>query len=274
MAEGSGRDMMVHRNTPLPMFSVVTVVLNSRTGIEGTVLSVLAQSYRSFEYLVLDGGSTDGTLEIVRQYAEGIDCIVSEPDDGIYDAFNKGIARACGRYVLLLNSGDRLLPDALQKVARAAEGFSGRDHVICGAIDVVDEDYRPLRRVVRDSAGLRNRYRFMFLNHPATFVAKQTYSRLGGYDRRFRIAGDYEFAQRLLEHAVPIDFLPDVLTQMQAGGISTRFSWTHVAEYFSIIQTYAGTMRAAKEIARFFPAFAVRSAETAVKRSLRAIFVR
>lgn len=253
-----------------PLFSIVTVVLNCRDGIRTTIRSVIDQDFRDFEYVIIDGGSTDGTVELVREYGDKIMQMVSESDGGIYDAFNKGIARTCGQYVLLLNSGDHLEPGVLAKVAAAVDSSPDRAAVICGGIRVMDgKTLHELGSVVRDASVLENRHRYMFLNHPATFISRQTYERMGPYDTRFRIAGDYEFAQRLLSQGIKIRFIPDIVTVMYTGGISSTFSWTHVAEYFRIVRQYAGTGRAILGLMRFFPGVAWGSMRARIRAASR-----
>lgn len=253
-----------------PLFSIVTVVLNCRDGIRATIRSVISQGFPNLEYLIIDGGSTDGTVEIVREYGGKITQLVSEPDAGIYDAFNKGIARARGQYVLLLNAGDHLEPGALAKVAIAAAALPDRTTVISGGIRVIDGNtLQEIGSVVRDASVLDGRHRHMFLNHPATFIPKETYERIGPYNARFRIAGDYEFAQRLLSRGVGINFIPDIITVMYTGGISSTFSWTHIAEYFRIVREYGGSGRAVRGLVRFVPGVAWGTARARLRRALR-----
>ena len=101
----------------LPKISIITITFNSEKTLEETIESVLSQNYPNLEYLIIDGGSSDGTLEIVKRYKDKIDFVISEPDRGISDAFNKGIRYATGEIVGIINSDDLLLPDALHKVA-------------------------------------------------------------------------------------------------------------------------------------------------------------
>ena len=110
-----------------PKFSIITITYNAEQWLERTILSVLSQSYTNVEYIVIDGASTDRTVELIKQYEAGISYWVSEPDQGLYDAMNKAIDMATGHYIVFLNAGDRLhSPDTLERVARAAQSAGGR----------------------------------------------------------------------------------------------------------------------------------------------------
>jgi len=108
---------MIPENKTSPLLTIVTVVFNGEAFIENTILSVINQNYRNMEYVVIDGGSTDCTLNIIKKYAHRIDCLVSEKDNGIYDAMNKGVQRASGEWINFLNAGDSISfdPDCLSK---------------------------------------------------------------------------------------------------------------------------------------------------------------
>ena len=114
---------MQSKHTTSPLFSIITITYNAERWLEQTILSVLSQSYAGIEYIVIDGGSTDGTVEIIRRYASGIAYWTSEPDKGIYDAMNKGLQRATGDYVWFINAGDTFYAaNTMQQVATLLEG--------------------------------------------------------------------------------------------------------------------------------------------------------
>lgn len=206
-----------------PTISIVTVARNSSRTIDATLASVLRQSYPHIEYVVVDGASTDGTREKIETCREGITKFVSEPDEGIYQAMNKGLRMATGNFVLFLNADDALVHrDAIQaavanisKASREAEVYHGgivRFDSTTGRSDI----WQPT--IVNELSLFRGS-----LPHPATFYRRSVFERVGGFDESFRIAGDYEWAVRArLKHDcafAPIAALVAVFTQ---GGLSSN----------------------------------------------------
>jgi len=203
--------------------SVITVTYNSAATIVDTVQSVLGQTHPDVEYLLIDGGSTDATLAKLEPYSERLAALVSEPDEGMYDAMNKGIARATGEVVAILNSDDVYADaDVLARVAACFEE-SGADSVY-GNLHYVSPD---LRRVVRDwIAGPNSPGQFRrgwHPPHPSFFVRRAVYASLGGFRTELRIAADYEFMLRVLaKEARSVAYLPWVCVKMRTGGASNR----------------------------------------------------
>lgn len=178
-----------------PTVSLVTVVLNGGEALLRTFASVFAQSYQPIEYIVIDGGSTDGSVDLIKRHSEQIAYWVSEPDDGISDAFNKGIAAAKGDYIGLLNADDWLSPDQIEEAVRALQtsdaGFAFGDllyhapdgqtlHLIQGA----------------PSYGSKIKSLMPALNHPTMLVKRRVFEKVGGFDRRYRVAMDYDWVLR------------------------------------------------------------------------------
>jgi len=180
--------------------SIITVAYNSSTTIETTLDSVQAQGYPDLEYIVVDGGSTDATLDVVRNYPGLVTQLISEPDRGIYDAMNKGVQRATGEVVGILNSDDFYRHSrVLQEVAEAFAADPELE-VLMGDVDFVsDEDLQdPVRTY--SATGFRPwMFRLGFMPpHPAIFVRKSAYERVGLYKLGYRIAADFDFLVRLL----------------------------------------------------------------------------
>ncbi len=180
--------------------SIITVAYNSSTTIETTLDSVQAQGYPDLEYIVIDGGSTDATLDVVRNYPGLVTQLISEPDRGIYDAMNKGVQRATGEVVGILNSDDFYCHSrVLQEVA---EAFSADPQleVLMGDVDFVsDEDLQKPVRTYRATGFRPWMFRLGFMPpHPAIFVRKSAYERVGLYKLGYRIAADFDFLVRLL----------------------------------------------------------------------------
>jgi len=204
--------------------TLLTVVLNAASTIRYTIESVLGQDYPNVEYIIIDGGSTDGTLEIIRGFGDRITLVVSEPDKGMYDALNKGIALATGDIVGSLNADDIYTsPDILSRVA---EVFSREDP------DTVFADVHFVRepgfdKTVRYISGRRFRpwhLRFGFMPpHPTFFVKRDLFTRLGGYRTNYHIAADYELIIRFLYKAkAGYRYIPLDMIRMRAGGKSTN----------------------------------------------------
>jgi len=201
--------------------SVVTVCRNSAATIRDTLSSVRDQTHPAVEHIVVDGASTDGTPDIVREYGH-VARFVSEPDRGLYDAMNKGIRLATGDVVGILNSDDFYTgPHALAQVASALETY-GADALYA---DLNYVHPRPPHRTIRSWRSgpyRREHFRFGWMPpHPTFFVRREHYEALGGYDPRFRLAADYELMLRFLyKHHLSACYLPEVLVQMRTGGIS------------------------------------------------------
>lgn len=179
---------------------MITVAYNSGVTIKRTLESVAAQDYPDLEYIVVDGGSTDSTLEQVEQYPDLVTELISEPDRGIYDAMNKGVLRATGEIVGILNSDDfYLCSDVLKEVAALFCADPSLE-VVLGDVDFVADD--DLNKTVRNyRAGRFKPWMFRFglmPPHPAVFVRKSAYERVGLYKLGYRIAADFDFLVRLL----------------------------------------------------------------------------
>lgn len=204
--------------------SIITVCLNNRTTIRDTIDSVLAQSHTDLEYLIIDGGSGDGTLEIVEQYRQHVAKIVSEPDAGIYDAMNKGIALATGDLIGMLNADDTYADNAV--LADVAAIFSDPAVDACYG-DLVYVASRNPEQVVRywraGELDLKRLYQGWVPPHPSFFLRTEAYRQYGGYLASFRLAGDYELLLRmLLRHTLGCAYIPRVLVRMRTGGASNR----------------------------------------------------
>lgn len=203
-----------------PLVSVVTVCFNSQAHIAEAMQSVLDQTYANVEYLVIDGGSTDSTMDIVRSFEErfgGRLRWVSEPDNGIYDAMNKGIALCSGDLIGLLNSDDTYLPDAIEGIVSAfrAEPDVG---AVFGDVDVVSQDGSLLRTEVAVTPAPGSLPLRMPMCHQSLFVARRVYRELGGFDTGYRILADYEHMLRMLRAGVRFLHVPGVVARFREGG--------------------------------------------------------
>ena len=174
--------------TGTPKISIVTICRNSADTLERALRSVAGQTYRSFECILIDGASTDGTMAIVEKYRHLFAAVSSEPDRGIADAFNKGLRAASGDLVAFLNSDDWYAsPDVLKAVA---DRYAGQDVVLCGSIASCGVDGRLLKRY--DSKPDKLRYG-MYVPHPASFVPGALIARVGQFNPNLKIAMDDEY---------------------------------------------------------------------------------
>ncbi len=219
----------------MPLVSVITVVYNGDRHLEQTIRSVLGQTYRNIEYLVIDGGSTDKTLDIVSRYEDRIDYWISEPDNGIYDAMNKGIELAGGDLIGLINSDDYYEPDALQAVAD--KYLSGTfPQILYGNTYMLHVDLN-----VRYKAYSHTRYWLgMGICHPAMFVHKDVYKTAGKYDLNYRIAADFDFMVKALKKEIPFVSVEKFLVNYRVCGFSAVNFPSTLRENRKIIKKYSG----------------------------------
>lgn len=202
--------------------SIVTVCFNSVQVIEKAFHSVIGQTYGNIEYIVIDGGSTDGTVDIIKKYNDKISYWVSEPDNGISDAFNKGIARCTGDIIGILNADDRYTTDAVKFAVKAfsenpASGFIFGDALMC------DLRGDPSYRWQGDSDYSRTiSFDMPSIPHPTVFVRRKVYEEQGGFDLNYKTAMDYEFLLRITTKGVNGTYIPEILAHMRLGGESDR----------------------------------------------------
>lgn len=204
--------------------SIITAVFNNKSCIEACMQSVLGQTYRNIEYIVIDGGSTDGTLELIKRYGDRISKWTSGPDNGIYYALNNGLGLATGDIIGFLHADDIYANDrVIEKVALELEKRK------------VDSCYGDLLYVGSDNPEKVIRYwraspyrpglfeRGWMPPHPTFFVRKKVYEKYGCFNTEFTIAADYELMLRFLEkHRISTWYIPEVLIRMRTGGVSNR----------------------------------------------------
>jgi glycosyltransferase involved in cell wall biosynthesis len=198
-----------HLNPP-PAISIITPCFNSQATIRDTIKSVLAQDYEDWEHLVMDGGSTDDTTKILAEYRH-LNC-VSEKDAGHYDAMNKGIARARGEFIVILNADDTFRPSALRHVATAFAQHPEWDALFGDVIYVDDQGREIYRRAEACYDYQVLLYAVDYICHQTLFVRRQIYDRLGGYRQKdFRNSADYEFKLRLGQQRCRVGHVPQYL---------------------------------------------------------------
>jgi glycosyltransferase involved in cell wall biosynthesis len=200
--------------------SVITASYNSTRSIASTIDSVLSQEAVELEFLLIDGGSTDGTVDIIKDFADRDSRIrwISEPDNGIADAFNKGIKLASGDWVGIIGSDDQYVPGALQTIALAAE-MNPAATVLYGELIRLDEEGAPLF-TIKPSNIDKTIWRQMPVHHPATFIARKQFKQVDLFDSSLQIAMDYDLILRLYKAGANFVQIDKPITMMRYGGAS------------------------------------------------------
>jgi glycosyltransferase involved in cell wall biosynthesis len=202
--------------------SIITIAYNSAETIEDTILSVIQQDYSNIEYIIIDGGSKDQTMEIIEKYRNRIATVVSEKDKGIYDAMNKGVSAATGDVIGILNSDDFYAHN--QVISHVAAEFVKNN---CDALyaDLVYVNRTDTNKVIRTwQAGAYEPGKFLrgwMPPHPTFFLSRAKYHQFGFYNTSLRSAADYELMLRYIhKHRVHLCYLPETITKMRTGGQS------------------------------------------------------
>ena len=203
--------------------SIITVSYNSVRTIRATIESVLSQDYPNLEYLIVDGGSTDGTVAILREYADRITRWVSEKDQGMYDAMNKGIAMATGDVIGILNSDDTYMTNYV--VSKMMQALTAAQADVVFADLILVDQHHP-EKVLRyyDSGNFKpSKFRYGWMPaHPTVFIRKPIYDAVGPFVTDYKIAADYEMLIRVLAvHAASYCYVAKPIVRMRSGGAST-----------------------------------------------------
>src|SRR5665213_455236 len=222
-----------------PTLSVITVVYNNARDIERTLLSVINQTYEAIEYIVIDGASADGTTEIITRYKSRgqIAKFISEKDDGIYDAMNKGLTLATGDYVLFMNSADEFYePDTVRKVfesSRGADIYYGETEMINDKGEVLGQR----RHKVPSQLNWRSFKYGMSVSHQAIYIRRAL---AGPFDRRYQLSADIDWIIRAVKHAEKVVNVKRYVARYQVGGMSKSRQRQSLLERFDIMKRYYG----------------------------------
>lgn len=198
-----------------PKISIITVSFNSLKTIERTIKSVLNQNYKKTEYIIIDGGSTDGTVDIIKKYSQKLFYWISESDNGIYDAMNKGLKKATGEIIGIINSDDWYEIDALNNIAEAFIKNNDVD-VIHGILKVYNSN-----EFVYMYAQPANFLEKTMIEHPTCFIRKSVYNKVGEYDMKYKIAADYDLLIRIKRDGYKFMLLDKVIANFALSGISS-----------------------------------------------------
>ncbi|MBC8592898.1 glycosyltransferase [Oscillospiraceae bacterium N12] len=227
-----------------PKFSVITVTYNAEKVLEDTLQSVISQTYRHVEYIIVDGASKDGTIKIIDKYRERIHTVVSEPDKGLYDAMNKGIALATGNYLCFLNAGDSFHEDdTLQQMVHSIKGNELPD-ILYGETAIVDQQSHFLRMRRLSAPEVLSWKSFkqgMLVCHQAFFAKRDL---VEPYDLNYRFSSDFDWCIRVMKkahtlhntHLTIIDYLEEGLTT-QNHKASLRERFRIMTKHYGLVST-------------------------------------
>lgn len=199
--------------TNSPLVSVITVVLNGETHLEQAFNSVFDQSYANIEYIVIDGCSTDKTIDIIKQNENKIDYWLSEKDKGLYFAMNKGISLAKGDIIGILNADDFYATDTVKNVVDSYLHTNAA--IFHGDILLITKDQR-----VRMKPDITKMDQQPSVFHPTCFVKKSVYNTIGVFDTQYKISSDYDFLLRCIRNNYTFSYVPEVLSNFRPGGMS------------------------------------------------------
>lgn len=221
-------------------YSIITINYNNRDGLERTIQSVINQTCQDFEYIIIDGGSTDGSVDVIKKYADRIDYWVSEPDKGIYNAMNKGILQAHGEYLNFMNSGDCFYNDEV--LGAVNNNFLDDSNVV-----IYGDSYELL-----NDSNLIYRKSFPFWEnttdyiyskgfcHQSSFI-KCSYAKKYGFDEKYKISADYNLFYILYKQALTFTYIPIIISIFETDGLSIRNKKKAYKEDAIVINRY-GTL--------------------------------
>ncbi len=222
-----------------PKLSIITIVFNNVKDIERTMLSVINQTYRNIEYIIVDGLSTDGTLDIIEQYRHKIAVLISEKDKGIYDAMNKGLAAATGDYVLFMNSGDEIYD--LDTVSKIFLAYADAD-IYYGETEMIDGTGASLgarRHKVPKELKLSSFKFGMSVSHQAIYIKKSITEK---YDEAYQLSADIDWILKAVSKAKKIVNVKFFVAKYLVGGMSKQKHLASLKERYQIFNKYYGVL--------------------------------
>jgi len=203
--------------------TIITVCFNSESTIEDTINSIQNQDYHDIEYIVIDGGSTDNTLEIIKKNSSIVSKLISEPDKGIYDAMNKGLAMATGEITAIINSDDFYKNN--HAISTVVKAFEQNVSIVYADIEYIDKtDHKKVVRYWKSGKFEKKKMKYGWMPpHPAFFVRTQVYKTYGFFNTQLKISADYELMLRLLyKHSLSVFYLNETLVSMRIGGVGNK----------------------------------------------------
>jgi glycosyltransferase involved in cell wall biosynthesis len=218
------RGIFKHSSNTKPLISVITVVLNGEKYLEEAISSIIKQTYDNVEYIIIDGGSADRSLEIIQKYENHIDIWISEKDSGLYNAMNKGIALSSGDFVGFVGSDDYLYPSTLEKLAKAAKRET-IDYTV-GPVDIIGENGQLKEKIlVLPNFSMQNRFIFdMATHHLSFYVNRKIINKIGNFDESFNIRSDYDMTISVISESKKNFNFIDSVGSFREGGVSGTYS--------------------------------------------------
>lgn len=217
-----------------PKISIITICFNAEHVIEPTIKSVLNQDYENYEYIIVDGLSKDKTMTVVNKYTSKLSKVISEKDDGISDAFNKGIELATGDIVCFLNAGDTFIGnDVLSTVA--TDWQKKREDVIFYIMKAGKFGFTPAEYYQNDKEKIWND---MAIPHQACFCKRNLFSEIGYFDKTLKIRMDYDFFARCVKNKRTYRYIPKVITNYDDGGVSAQNTYLSLKEGMKVKRRY------------------------------------
>ncbi len=221
-----------------PLISIITVVYNGEKYFEQTILSVINQTYKNIEYIIIDGGSTDGSIDIIRKYKDNISYWVSEPDNGLYDAMNKGIKIAKGELIGMINSDDWYEQDALEIMADAYQKNPEKNIFHADRYDVDEGGSKKVREF--NPSTFKFKYYGMTYNHPSMFISKREYSK-HIYNIDLQALSDFQFVlESFLKNKKAFLYINTPIVNFRLGGISAQMLILKRLKEGFLARKYAG----------------------------------
>ena len=209
----------------MPLINIITISFNSEKYLEQTIQSVINQEYKNINYIIIDGGSKDSSLDIIRKYKEFINVVVSEPDNGIADAFNKGLQYCKKGLVGFLNSDDYF--SSSSSLSIIARNYVDEQTIICGSLSLVTLDMKPIKK-------LKSRPHLlplgMYVMHPTMYTPVNLAKKIGKFNISYSIAIDYDWTARAVKNNATFKVVEDNLIYMRIGGTSSDIDKMHKEE--------------------------------------------
>jgi glycosyltransferase involved in cell wall biosynthesis len=220
-----------------PLISIVTVVLNDRVGLENTARSVISQTYKNFEFIIVDGGSTDGTLDVIKGYNDSVRAWISEPDNGIYDAMNKGVALARGEFINFMNTGDlfyenRTLESVFRKYPQDAELIYGDCKIIYGSA--------PGR--IKKAGNPEDLWKGMIFTHQSLFT-RSSLLKEHKFDTSLAVGADFSFILNMYLDGHKFYNTGLIISGVLAGGRSDKYCLRAVTDWWRIVRKHRNNMQ-------------------------------
>lgn len=204
-----------------PLISIITSTYNAGKHLADLIDSLRSQDRTGIEWIVVDGGSNDNTIALAKEARDVIDVLISEPDHGIYDAWNKGVAAAKGNWIAFMGADDYYLPNALDTCRKAVLSASSEVNMIVGTIHWVDETDSSIARTIASPWDWQKMQKWMNISHPGTLHHRTLFDRFGMFDISFRSASDYDFLLRV-GPSVHASFIATPLARVRIGGASQQ----------------------------------------------------